>query len=166
MIKLNDKQISEYFHRNYTAVDGLWFMKVEEQFDFETALKIDNEVWKVLPKIQARMLKSMGNLGDDIVSLRESVETKLYLEGYEFDVEPNNDDGFKCIITECPWHNAMVKSGRTDLSSKVGKRICLTEYNTWLTEFDTPLRFEIEIRICEGEKQCVLNFFKEESKAK
>jgi len=59
MKELTYKQIAAYFHRSYAAADGLWFMKVEEKCGFETALEIDDQVWKVLPKIQARMLKSM-----------------------------------------------------------------------------------------------------------
>ncbi len=52
MKHLTDQQAAEYFHRSFTAVDGLWFMKVEEKHGFDAALEIDNEVWKVLPKIQ------------------------------------------------------------------------------------------------------------------
>jgi hypothetical protein len=55
MLKLTDRQIADYFHRSYTAVDGLWFMKVEAACGFDTALDIDTGVWKVMPKIQARM---------------------------------------------------------------------------------------------------------------
>ncbi|NLE90228.1 MAG: hypothetical protein GX602_04765, partial [Dehalococcoidales bacterium] len=58
MEELSDRQISQYLQRSYEAVDGLWFMKVEEKLGFDTALEIDGEVWKVLPKIQARMLKN------------------------------------------------------------------------------------------------------------
>ena len=57
MINLTDVQIAEYYHRSFSVVDGLWFMKIEERYGFEAALDIDSEVWKVVPKIQARKLK-------------------------------------------------------------------------------------------------------------
>ena len=57
MTKLSSQQVAEYFSRSYRAVDGLWFMKVEEKLGFDAALELDNEVWKVMPKIQARMIK-------------------------------------------------------------------------------------------------------------
>ena len=44
MKELTDKQIAAYFHRSYTAADGLWFMKVEEKCGFDTALEIDDQV--------------------------------------------------------------------------------------------------------------------------
>ncbi|GAF84732.1 unnamed protein product, partial [marine sediment metagenome] len=62
MIELSNRQIAEFWHRSYASVDGLWFMRVEERYGFDAALDIDNEVWKVLPKIQARMLKSMAGV--------------------------------------------------------------------------------------------------------
>ena len=52
MVKLSSKQVADYFNRSYKAVDGLWFLKVEEKYGFDTALELDNEVWKILPKIQ------------------------------------------------------------------------------------------------------------------
>ena len=82
MLKLTEKQISEYFKRSYTAVDGLWFMKAEERYGFDTALDIDDDVWKVMPKIQARKLKSMGNITDGLDGLRECLTTKLTLDGF------------------------------------------------------------------------------------
>ena len=54
MAGLTNKDRAEYYNRSYKAVDGLWFVKAEEQFDFDTALELDKEVWKVMPKIQAR----------------------------------------------------------------------------------------------------------------
>jgi hypothetical protein len=80
MGSLSDAQVAEYFNRSYRAVDGLWFMKVEEKFGFDVALHIDAEVWKVMPKIQARLIKSFSKLDEGEVALLESLKTKLFLE--------------------------------------------------------------------------------------
>ncbi|MFC2005365.1 DUF6125 family protein [Chloroflexota bacterium] len=159
MIELNDKQIADFFHRSYTAVDGLWFMKIEEKFGFDTALEIDDNVWKVLPKIQSRMLKAMAGMENGIEALLECFTTKLTLEGCMFRVERlENDGGFKVIINRCPWHDVMVKSGREKLSPKVGKVICNSEYSGWASEFDNNIRFEQLCRICEGSETCIIQF--------
>ena len=159
MLKLTEKQISEYFKRSYTAVDGLWFMKAEERYGFDTALDIDDEVWKVMPKIQARKLKSMGNIPDGLDGLRECFTTKLTLDGFAFEAE-QSDDGRSLQITlsECPWHNVMIKSGREHLSEKVGTRICNTEYQVWAAEFGDDIKFELGDQICAGFKCCTLLF--------
>ena len=159
MDKLNDKQKEEFSHRSYTTVDGLWFMKVEEKYGFDTALEIDNEVWKVMPKIQARMLKSMTNMENGIESLFECFTTKLALDGFNFKTEKLGDgNAFKIIIDRCPWYDLMVKSGREYLSGKVGTRICNTEYSTWASEFGDSIHFELGDQLCKGCEFCVLQF--------
>lgn len=157
MIELSAKQIAEYFYRSYTAVDGLWFMKVEEKCGFDATLDIDNEVWKVFPKIQARLLKSMGKLGNGIDALFECLITKLTLERFKFKAEKTGNS-FKITIEECPWHNLMVKSGREKLSEKVGTLVCNTEYSVWASEFGDNIRFELKDQICQGSGSCILLF--------
>jgi hypothetical protein len=93
MNTLTNKQIIEFFHRSYKAADGLWFMKIEEKYGFNTALEIDKEVWKVMPKVQARMIKSMLRKNEGEAALLESLTAKLFLEGFKFKVE-QNENGF------------------------------------------------------------------------
>jgi len=153
---LTDKQAAQYFRRCFTAVDGLWFMKVEEKQGFEAALNVDDEVWKVLPKIQARILKTMLNANQGMDALRECLTTKLNLEEFEFETQKTND-GFSILIKRCPWHDQMVKSGRERLSGAVGRRICQTEFSAWAAEFG-DIRFELREQICDGCGRCALRF--------
>ena len=159
MIDLSDKQVSEFLHRSYTAVDGLWFVKVEDKHGFAAALEIDNEVWGILPKIQARMLKSIGQTGDGMDALVECLETKLTLDGFKFDVKRSMDNRcVRVVISECPWHGMMIKSGRENLSGQIGSVICNTEYAVWASEFGDDLGFELQSQICQGAESCVLQF--------
>ena len=87
MTKLSSQQVADYFNRSYNAVDGLWFMKVEEKYGFDAALDLDNEVWKVMPKIQARRIKSFLGLKNGSDALFEGLVTKLELEGFKFTAE-------------------------------------------------------------------------------
>ena len=159
MIELNDRQTADSFHRSYAAVDGLWCTKVEEKYGFDIALDIDNEVFKVKPKIQARKLKELANIGNEIEALFQCLTTKLTLEGYSYRAERiGNDGSFRIIINECPWHNTMVRSGREQLPPKVGSRICSTEYSVWASEFSDNIQFEQECRTCEGSESCTIQF--------
>jgi len=157
MVSLRNKQIAEYFHRSYKVVDGLWFMKVEEKYGFDTALQIDKEVWKVMPKIQARMIKSMQKIGEGEVALLKSLETKLALEGFKFKVE-QDEMGFRIQVRDCPWHNLIIRSGREKISAKVGTTICNIEYSIWASEFDKNMQFRLTAQKCNGSELCVLNF--------
>ena len=67
MSQFSDREKAEYYHRCYKAVDGLWFVKTEERFDFTTALDLDNKVWQVMPRIQARFLKNKLNQSVEIL---------------------------------------------------------------------------------------------------
>jgi len=159
MYSLTDKQRAEYFCRSYKAADGLWFMKVEEKHGFNAALEIDREVWKVMPKIQARMIKSMLGKGEGENALLESLKAKLSMEGFKFKVE-KKPDGFRIQISDCPWHNLMAKSGRKEYSEKVGTAICNVEYSVWASEFDENIRFTLQTQKCKNSEYCTLNFKK------
>jgi predicted ArsR family transcriptional regulator len=158
MIHLTDKQIIEFFHRSYTSVDGLWFMKVEEQYGFDNALRIDDKVWEIMPKIQARMLKSMVDSKDEFEALLECLTTRLSLEGFSFDIKHNTDNSFSIVINNCPWHNLMVKSKRENLSGEVGSFVCNSEYKVWAKEFGANITFKLGEQICTGSKSCILHF--------
>jgi len=159
MLELTDKQIAEYYKRSYTAVDGLWFMKVEELYGFDTALDIDDEVWKVVPKIQARKLKSLGNLTTGLQALKECITTKLTLDGFAYETEQSKDGStLKITLSQCPWHDIMIKANREHLSGKVGTRICNTEYRVWASEFGETINFQLQEQICEGQPCCTLIF--------
>lgn len=157
MTKLSSSQIIDYFNRSYKAVDGLWFIKVEEKHGFDDALDLDNEVWKVLPKVQARMIKSFLGLEKGPDALFEGLLTKFELEGFKIKTR-KNDKGFKITVTDCPWHNLMIKSGREHLSALVGETICQTEYNVWVSELAKNMKFELKSQKCKESKKCVLEF--------
>ena len=157
MAELDSQQVIDYFHRCYKTVDGLWFMKVEENYGFDRALDVDNEVWKVMPKIQARMLKSMLKLKHGPDALLKGLKTKLELDGFKFKIE-KTENGFRITIADCPWHNLMVKSGREKLSATIGTTICSTEYQVWVSELAETINFRLQMQLCKGSECCVLEF--------
>jgi len=114
---LTDQQVIEYFHRSYKAADGLWFMKMEAKHGFDAALELDKEVWKVMPKIQARVVKSMLRLGEGEAALLKSLEAKLSLEGFKFKVK-KRENGFQIQINNCPWQDLMMKGGEKNILEK------------------------------------------------
>ena len=166
MTQFTDKDRAEYFHRSYKTVDGLWFVKTEERFDFDTALDLDREVWKVMPKIQARFLKKKLGVDKGIDALGKCFSKKLELDGFEFEVEKSRSTGFgnDCInfvISRCPWHDILIRSKREHLSDKIGGVICSTEYSLWASEFGPDIKFEFgKNRICQGNSSCILSFMK------
>ncbi len=160
MREITEEQKTEYFRRSYTAVDGLWFMKVEERMGFEQALEIDEAVWAVLPKIQARMLKAMMDLPLGLEGLDQALSERLALEGFDFEMK-RDEDGLEVAVRSCPWHQIMIRSGRGRLSEKVSDVICRVENETWAKEFSEPgeeIGFQRVARLCRGDGVCRLWF--------
>ena len=158
MIEMTPDQMLVFLRRSYTAVDGLWFVKAEDRYGFDTALEIDEEVWKVFPKIQVRMLKALGGAERGCLDLWHCLSTKLALESFQFQADEIRHDSVRISISECPWHALMLKSGRASLSGKVGTRICRTEYTVWAAEFGCRFHFDDGPRICTGGESCLLRF--------
>jgi hypothetical protein len=183
---LNSNQVKEYLQNSYAKVDGLWFLKIEERFGFEKALDIDLEVWKVMPKIQARYLKSVPEIkemADSFDMFFECLKIKMKLDnfitrtsqskqntghkisGSKKSAEHSSNLGENNVITvtinNCPWHNLMIKSGRENLSEKIGNVICRNEYAIFAFEFDKNIKFELGERICKGSASCKFVFTKE-----
>lgn len=157
MLKLTPDQLSDYLQRSYTAVDGLWFVKAEEVLGFDAALELDNNVWAVMPKIQARKLRALSGLGTGLAALRECFETKLKLDGFGFTSRVDGQ-ALEVTVTGCPWHQKMASSQREHLSPKIGARICPTEYGGWAAEFGCTFEFHGVDRICNGCGTCTLRF--------
>jgi predicted ArsR family transcriptional regulator len=153
-MKLNDAQAAEYFRRSYTAVDGLWFVKTEEDGGFERALEIDRRVWEVLPKIQARMMKAWASAEDGAEGLVECLSARYALEGYDAAVEQGSEGEVSVCIKTCPWLEKMKKSGREHLASKVSQVICPTEHSAWAAEFGMTPEVDIPRSMCEGAGSC------------
>lgn len=75
---LPKEKIPEYIFmqlRNLWAVDGLYFLGIEERFGAALATEIDASVWAVMGKIEARKLKEfLGITGTDIPSMMNALQ--------------------------------------------------------------------------------------------
>jgi predicted ArsR family transcriptional regulator len=154
---LDDRTISEYLRRSYFAVDGLWFMKVEETLGFDEALRLDTVVWAILGKIQARKARELLNIeGRGVKDLVGALQLKWAAEQYTPRVAAEGNHRVEVEITACPWIELLRKSGREDVAARVADAICTTEYAAWAREFDPAIRVSFPERICDGCAACRL----------
>jgi hypothetical protein len=157
VLDLTPRQTLEYLQKSYGSVDGLWFMKVEEVLGFEQALDIDERVWQIMPKIQARTMKEFADIKQGIDALRECFEAKLTLDGFIF-TTTQTATSFTIKIASCPWYDKLVKSKRTHLAERISNRICIAEYSGWAKEFGCSFEFVSGGKICTGCTNCGLVF--------
>lgn len=146
---------AEYFKKSYFACDGLWFVKAEERQGFDEALALDEEVWTVLPKLQARKARELLKLGDGVDDLVAALAFKCDVEGYDAVVEPA-DGGVAVGISSCPWMEILRKSDRLHVAEKMGGIICTVDFAGWAREFLGEVDVELSGQLCGGEGPCRL----------
>ncbi len=146
----------EYLRRSYFVVDGLWFVKTEEAHSFEHALDLDEQVWKVLAKIQARKARDLlGVEGTSLTDFLRVLTVKLEAEQYGYEVEECGPDRLRLRVDGCPWYDLLEKSGRGHLGPQIADHICRTELEIWGETFDPEIRFELKDQQCRGDAGCV-----------
>jgi hypothetical protein len=154
----DNEAVIAYLRRSYQAVDGLWFMKVEEADGFDRALALDERVWRVLAKIQARKARELlGTTGSASADLAACFGLKLTADGHEFEAEVG-DDGVCITITRCPWEDLLRKSDRRHLACAVATVICPTEGKAWCEEFGGEFEFELPAMMCVDAEKCEMRF--------
>ena len=159
--QFSDAQIADFLRRSYFVVDGLWFVKAEEGFGFDEAMALDEAVWDVMSKAQARKARALlGIESNSLPDLVRAFQLKLAAEGYEFDV--SLEEGKAAItVRVCPWFEILRSSGRTQIAETIADRICAREFTGWIREFGGGIELEFEKRLCierEGCETCRMVF--------
>ena len=152
--------ILQYLRRSYHAVDGLWFLKVEEATDFDRALEIDQQVWEVLAKIQAREARRLLHMeGNTPAELSRCLKLKFGADGHDFEIT-DLADGVQVTIRHCRWAELLKKSNRGELACRIAQAVCTTEGRVWCNEFGKQFKFEMPDMACCGADVCVMRFLK------
>lgn len=152
-----NNQIIGYLKRSYFALDGLWFLIVEEYLSLEEALKIDEQVWRILPKIQAREVRKMLDIrGNTLPDFFKAIKVKLEAEGYRYQGRLE-DESLTLSIIECPWYKIIRKSKREHLPLD---DICRIDFQAWAKEFNSKIKVNINSSICKRATSCEVQFLK------
>jgi len=151
-----DKIKTLYFKRSYFALDGLWFVMVEKHFSLKKALKIDEDVWRVLPKIQVRQVKKLLNLNEDnLQNFIRGIKVKLEAEDYQYEIKLKNGEDLTLLIKKCPWFEIIKRSQREYV---LPNDICQIDFQTWADEFQLNLKVKILSCMCWKDKNCKICF--------
>ncbi|MFW6119824.1 MAG: DUF6125 family protein, partial [Petrotogales bacterium] len=76
--ELPKKKLADFIFlhlRDMWAVDGLYYLGIEEKWGTQAATEIDRKVWEIMGKIEARRLKKLFDItGDDITSMMKALQ--------------------------------------------------------------------------------------------
>ena len=152
--QFTDAQIADFLRRSYFVMDGLWFVKIEERHGFEQAMALDEAVWDVMSKVQARKARALlGIDGGSIEDLARAFQLKLAAEGHGFDIEVSAREAV-LTVRVCPWYEILKSSGRTSIAEVIADRICKREFGGWAKEFGQGIEVEFGKRLCVESDQC------------
>jgi len=139
----------------------LWFIMAEQERGFDEAMDLDEAVWGVMSKVQARRAKEVLRIeGNSIQDLARAFQLKLASEGYDFEVESTGGE-VTIIVRTCPWYEILKSSGRMEIAEEIADRICAKEFAGWIREFSPEIEFQILNRLCvesDGCADCRMTF--------
>lgn len=134
--------------RDIFAVDGLYFLGIEEKFGTEAAIEIDERVWRDMAKIEARRLvKTMGVTAEDIPSFMQTLRSSAWsLDTAEKEIEIEENRGV--------FRNKMCRVQNRRASKGLSEFPCKGVRYGWLKEFAKQLNPKIKVNclVCPPDK--------------
>ncbi|GAG70099.1 unnamed protein product [marine sediment metagenome] len=157
-VSIEDKLF--YFERNFFTLDGLFVVEIENQTDFETALKIDLMVWqKFLNIILGRIKRYLSIKSDSIKDLVEILSFRWSCEGWEYEIVKNEEKEADIEIKKCPYKAMMDRNEeRHHLISQICKKICIPLYKSAIESFNPKIQLKRDKFMGLGDNICQFHF--------
>jgi predicted hydrocarbon binding protein len=161
--KLTPENQIEFLHGAYFGVDGVWFLVCEELYDFDTALNLDDEVWRRFAKILAKRVKRMFNIeGDDTRTVADTIILRWTIEKWKFEVIEYSPKRSVLRVLTCPWLEGLKRSHREKFAPKICDPVCETVYHSWSEAINPKIKVEKPKKMGEGDEYCDFIFMLED----
>lgn len=123
--------------RDMWAVDGFYYLFIEEAYGTEAATEIDRRVWEVMGKIEARKIKKLFNINGDTIP--DMIKALRY-SGWALDLEDKEieEQNGKGIIrnVKCRVQNTRISKGLGEFGCKPVRKGFL---NSFAKEFNPDI---------------------------
>lgn len=107
------------------VVDGLWFIAVEKDSDYDKALDLDIDVWKNYVHVMKKRVQKYFNVtSTGLAAVKDLLEYDPWLE---IEVLEETPERLSIQVVRCPGLEAMEKMGREMLTCDPVEIIYLTE---------------------------------------
>ncbi|MFW9830366.1 MAG: DUF6125 family protein [Candidatus Thorarchaeota archaeon] len=128
-------KVIDAYAKNWLAIDGTWFLAVEERFGIDTAIKLDTESWRRFSPVEAkRIMTDFGiekNSGLD--GLKKAIQYRVYARLNKQSIEDIDDTRFIFRMEKCRVQEARKRKGLTDFPCKP---VGLVEYAEFAKTID------------------------------
>jgi len=155
--KVTNKDKLFYFERNFFTLDGLWMIEVENETNWDTALKIDTVVWKRLLKIIVRRIKNYLKIETNTLQdLVEILTFRWSVENWDYKVlETSTENEVFIEITQCPYKAIMDRNPeRQDKAPLICKDMCIPFYESIIKNFNPEIKIDRNYFMGLGDEHC------------
>jgi len=129
----------EFLLNQLRRTDGFWFLDVEKNHGYDSAIRANETVWQRMGTVMAREIREKFSIKEK--GLKALVKVFRYhpwtiISGY--DVQPGDGEVI-VTVPHCPSQEARLKKGMGEYSCK---EMHLGEFMTFIREVDEDLRVE------------------------
>ena len=106
--------------KNWLAIDGLWFLAIEERYGMEVALACDIAVWEQFSRIEAGRILQRLNLpaGGGLDALETALHHRLFSYINEYEVRRPEKGVLEYYMIGCRTQDARMRKGLPDFPCK------------------------------------------------
>jgi len=130
-----------YFEQNFKTLDKLWIIEVRKQLNFDTALKLDIEVWQELYEIIfKRVIKYLNVKGHSLKDLIHILSFIWNCEGYTHEIIERSKKEIILNIDYCPYIEALKSAPEHhDHTVSICKDSCLPYLDPVIKKFNPQI---------------------------
>ncbi len=142
-----------FFERNFFTLDGLWMIETENITNWDTALKVDTDVWiNLLKTIIQRIKQYLKIQTNTIEDLLKILTFRWSIEGWEYEILENNS----VRIYKCPYKEIMSRNPeRQDRIPMICGDMCIGFYHAVCKDFNPDINFEVKKSQGLGNNSCL-----------
>ncbi|TFF86036.1 MAG: hypothetical protein EU517_01000 [Promethearchaeota archaeon] len=146
--------------RSFFTLDGLWMIKLEDATNWNTALKIDSNVWGALLEVIIRRLKNYLNLRQNsLENLLRILTFRWTAERWKFQLRIQ-EDGYKVVVEDCPYNSAMARNPeRRSKIPLICRDMCIPFYKEVIQKYNPLISLKREKFMGLGDEVCTFLFF-------
>ncbi|MFX1494004.1 MAG: DUF6125 family protein [Promethearchaeota archaeon] len=158
--RLSNKDKLFYFATNFRTLDGLWVIEIENQINFETALKIDTIVWQNLYGILfRRVIKYLNIQGNSLKDLIKILSFIWKCEGNKHEIIYITEKEIIISIVTCPYIEAMKRNPeRHKRITSICKDMCVSYLDPVIKTFNPNIILKRKKFTGMGDKICDFHF--------
>jgi hypothetical protein len=127
--------------KNWLAMDGLWFLAVEEEYGLETAMELDRRIWTEFSRIEAERIRRRLSLPESggLEALDKALRHRLHSYLNEYRIDRLSDNVLSYTLVTCRTQAARQ---RKNLPLFPCREIGIVEYSVFARTIDARIRTE------------------------